>query len=174
MAKNKIRITESELKQIVAESVKKVLNEISVDTAISAHKKAQNDLDRMEYDWDTEDKYNRRERQVDKFANYAQNKGAQYYPYGLIGWYQDEDDGVFDRSEVVFGDSINDVPDDGYGIYALTREGKKTYDRWREDASSGYDLGYGKMKGLADRIGGGEWDIWEYLTNDKALSKRIS
>lgn len=39
MKKNRIRLTESQLHRVIKESVKKALNEISVGTAISAHKK---------------------------------------------------------------------------------------------------------------------------------------
>ena len=171
MNKKLIRLTESDLHRIVKRSVNKVLNEISIDTAIAAHKAAQGDLDWDEFD-DSDEKY-KRERQADTFANYAQDKGAKYYPYGLIGWYQNDSDGVFDRSEVVCSENIDDIPDDGYGIYALTREGKDVYEQWKEDASAGYDLGYGRMKGLAREIGGGEWNIWEYLTSHKHLSRKI-
>ena len=175
MKKNRIRLTESQLHRVIKESVKKALNEISVGTAISAHKKAQSDIDDYEWGDDNDyDKYLRRQRQADTFADYAQNKGADYYPYGVIGWSQDDSDDLFDRSEVVLGDSIDDVPDEGYGIYALTREGKETYEQWCEDASCGYSLGHGRMKGLAAKIGGTERDIWNYLTNDKSLSKQIS
>ena len=71
------------------------------------------------------------------------------------------------------GDSIDDVPDEGYGIYALTRDGKETYEQWCEDASCGYDLCYGRMKGLAAEIGGTERDIWNYLTSDSSLARKI-
>ena len=173
--KRTIRLKESELKRMISESVRRVLNEVSTNTAISAHKKAQSDIDDYEWGDDNDyDKYLRRQRQADTFADYAQNKGADYYPYGVIGWSQDESDGVFDSSEVVLGDSIDDVPNYPYGIYALTREGREIYEEWREDASCGYDLCYGRMKGLAAKIGGTEWDIWNYLTNDKSLSKQIS
>lgn len=172
----KIRLNEAQLRNVIKESVKKVLKEISTDTAIAAHKKAQSDIDNYEFDWDDYEamhKYDRRKRQADAFAKYAQDHGAQYYPYGLIGWYIDDSDGVYDRSEVVYGESVDDVPDYGYGIYALTREGKEDYEQWKEDASAGYDLCFGKMKGLANTIGGSEWDIWEYLTSDKSLSRKI-
>jgi len=174
--KQRIRITESGLHRIIKESVKRVLNEIKTDTAISAHKKAQSDLDNMDFSWsdsDAVDKYYKRQRQTDKFADYAQDKGANYYPYGVIGWSQDESDGVFDRSEVVLGDSIDDVPNYPYDVYALTREGKEVYEEWCEDASAGYDLCYGRMKGLAAKIGGTERDIWNYLTSNKNLARRI-
>ena len=63
MKKNRIRLTESQLHRVIKESVKKALNEISVGTAISAHKKAQSDLDNMEFSWsdsDAVDKYYKR------------------------------------------------------------------------------------------------------------------
>lgn len=174
--RQRIRLTESQLNRVIKESVKRVLNEISVDTAISAHKRAQRDMDNAEFRWDdydAADKYEKRQRQADTFAKYAQDNGAQYYPYGLIGWYQDDSDGVFDHSEVVFSDSIDDVPDDGYGIYALTREGKDTYEQWKEDASAGYDLCNGRAKGLARSIGSSEWKIWDCLTSDSSLARKI-
>lgn len=136
--KRTIRLKESELKRMISESVRRVLNEVNTNADIS-----------------------------------AQNKGADYYPYGVIGWSQDESDGVFDRSEVVLGDSIDDVPDYPYGIYALTREGREIYEEWCDDASVGYNLGNGRMKGLAGEIGGREWDIWNYLTSDSTLSKKV-
>lgn len=136
--KRTIRLKESELKRMISESVRRVLNEVNTNTDIS-----------------------------------AQNKGADYFPYGVIGWSQDESDGVFDRSEVVLGDSIDDVPDYPYGIYALTREGREIYEEWCDDASVGYNLGNGRMKGLAGEIGGREWDIWNYLTSDSSLSKKV-
>lgn len=170
MRTNRIRLNESQLHRVIRESVKKVLKELKADTAIAAHKKAQDDIDYADLDWD--DSY-KRERQADTFLDYALDNGAKYYPYGLIGWYNDDSDGVFDRSEVVYSDSIDDIPDDGYGIYALTREGKNIYEEWKEDASCGYDLCYGRMKGLAEKIGGTEWKIWKYLTSNKNLSREI-
>lgn len=176
MNKNRIRLTESQLHRVIKESVKRVLHEVSTDTAIAAHKKAQRDIDNAEFRWDDDaavDRYEKRQRQADTFAKYAQDKGANYFPYGVIGWEIDDSDGVFDRSQVIYGDSIDDVPNEGYGIYALTREGKETYEQWCEDASAGYDLCYGRMQGLARSIGGREWDIWNYLTSDSSLARKI-
>lgn len=93
--------------------------------------------------------------------------------YGFIGWYQDESDNVFDRSELVLGDSVYDVPGE-YGIYMLTEKGLDIYEKWCDDAFCGYSLGSGKAKGLADKIGGTERCIWKYLTNDETLSIRIA
>ena len=47
--KRTIILKESELKRMISESVKRVLNEVSTNTAISAHKKAQSDID--DYEW---------------------------------------------------------------------------------------------------------------------------
>ena len=72
--KRTIRLKGSELKRMISESVRRVLNEVNTNTAISAHKKAQSDLDNMEFSWsdsDTVDKYYKRQRQADKFADYA-------------------------------------------------------------------------------------------------------
>lgn len=172
--KHKIRLTESQLHNIIGESVKQVLMELKGNTAVNAHKKAQSDIDDYEWGDDNDhDKYLRRQRQSDTFAEYAQNKGMEYNPYGFIGWYLDDSDGVFDRSEVVYGEKIDDVPDLGYGIYALTREGYNTYCEWCDDAAVGYDLGNGRMKGLAGEIGGTQQAIWNYLTSDSRLSKKV-
>lgn len=89
-----------------------------------------------------------------------------------IGWYTDESDSVFDRSEIVWGKSPNAVPDNE-GVYALTQEGLELYNEWEDDASVGYDLNYGRMSGLAGEIGGTQWDIWQYLTSDESLAKRV-
>lgn len=173
--KRRIKLSEKDLHRVIKESVKRVLNEVSTDKAIAAHKAAQDKLD-WGVDWqdpEDRDRYYKRQRQADTFLDYAQENGAQYYPYGVIGWYMDEDDGVFDRSKVVLGDSVEDVPDAWDGVYALTREGRETYDQWCDDASCGYDLCYGRMKGIAAQIGGGERDIWNYLTTTPGLAKRI-
>ena len=120
-----VRLSESKLKAIIAESMRKVLKE----------------------EGETE---------------------SGYY----IGWYMDDSDNVFDRSEIVWGKSPNDVPNDE-GVYALTQEGLELYNEWEDDASVGYDLGYGRMQGLAGKIGGTQWDIWQYLTSDESLAKRV-
>ena len=108
---------------------------------------------------------------MDKY--FKNGKSNDYYPYGVIGWLQDESDGVFDNSKVVFGYSIDDVPDSVYEIYELTKDGREIYEEWRDDASIGYDLCYGKMYGLAAEIGGTEIDIWRYLIENNSLSKKI-
>lgn len=89
-----------------------------------------------------------------------------------IGFYVDETDGVFDRSEVIVSENIDDIPD-LCGIYELTEEGLEIYEEWCEDVSVEYDLCYGRMKGLADEIGGTQKDIWYYLVSRKSLTKSI-
>lgn len=89
-----------------------------------------------------------------------------------IGFYVDETDGVFDNSKVIVSENIDDIPD-LCGIYELTEEGLEIYEEWCEDVSVGYDLGYGRMKGLADEIGGTQRDIWYYLVSRKSLTKSI-
>ena len=88
-----------------------------------------------------------------------------------IGFYVDET-GVFDRSEVIVSENIDEIPD-LCGIYELTEEGLEIYEEWCEDVSDGYDLCYGRMKGLADEIGGRQRDIWYYLISRKSLTKSI-
>ena len=89
-----------------------------------------------------------------------------------IGFYLDDTDGVFDRSEVIVSENIDEIPD-LCGIYELTEEGLEIYEEWCEDVSDGYDLCYGRMKGLADEIGGRQRDIWYYLVSRKSLTKSI-
>ena len=89
-----------------------------------------------------------------------------------IGFYLDDTDGVFDRSEVIVSENIDEVPD-LCGIYELTKEGLEIYEEWCDDASVGYNLGTGRMYGLADEIGGTQRDIWYYLISRKSLTKAI-
>ena len=89
-----------------------------------------------------------------------------------IGFYLDDTDDIFDRSEVIVSENIDEIPD-LCGIYELTEEGLEIYKEWCEDVSVGYDLCYGRMKGLADEIGGTQRDIWYYLVSRKSLTKSI-
>ena len=89
-----------------------------------------------------------------------------------IGFNLDDTDGVFDRSEVIVSENIDEVPD-LCGVYELTKEGLEIYEEWCEDVSVGYDLCYGRMQGLADEIGGTQRDIWYYLISRKSLTKVI-
>ena len=110
---------------------------------------------------------------IRRMLNEVSEDGVENYPYGVIGWSQDESDGVFDRSEIIFGDSVDEVPAYPFNAYALTAEGKEISDQWYDDASCGYDLCYGRMKGLAAEIGGTERDLWNYLTSDPSLATEI-
>ena len=96
MNKKIVRLTESDLHRIVKESVDRVLNEISDDTLLRAHKKAVDDYNdaiaRSPYwdDWDNEypeeDKYyNKRRRQIEKFTNALRDRGINN-PSGGNGW----------------------------------------------------------------------------------------
>lgn len=162
MNKNKIRLTESQLHNMIRESVKRVLNEIHTDTAIAAHKKAQNELENSDMDFDT---LYKRERQTDKFLDYAQKKGADYYPYGFIGLYHEQETG-HNLLEIDFADSINEINPACKHIYALTRIGREYYDWW-EDEYLDDDSDTSKIFGH-DAV-----DLWGYLTSDEKLAIKI-
>ena len=97
----KIKLTESELKQIVAESVKNVLNEISIDTLKRARSKAKKDW------WDTfQDKdksfSNKRRRQFNTFndaINQLRFNGEKREFYivkpGMSGFYDGEVEEIY-------------------------------------------------------------------------------
>lgn len=89
-----------------------------------------------------------------------------------IGFCLDDTDGVFDRSEVIVSENIDEIPD-LCGVYELTKEGLEIYEEWCEDVSVGYDLCYGRMQGLANEIGGTQRDIWNYLISNESLTKVI-
>ena len=94
--------------------------------------------------------------------------------FGYIGFYVDDSDGVFDNSEVIWSNNIEDLPNEyETGIYALTAEGAEVFNDWHDSVSIGYDLCFGKLKGIANEIGGTHASLWEYLSSDEALAKRI-
>lgn len=94
--------------------------------------------------------------------------------FGYIGFYVDVEDGVFDNSEVIWSDNIEDLPNEyETGIYELTEEGAEIFNEWLECVSVGYDLGFGRLKGIAHEIGGTHARLWEYLISDETLAKRI-
>ena len=70
-SKNVIRINESQLKQMISESVKKVLNEISIDALERAQSKAFDEYDSMWSDDEDYDEtiFSKRKRQSDAFKN---------------------------------------------------------------------------------------------------------
>ncbi len=103
------------------------------------------------------------------------------YKYGIIFFVYDcDDERVFDRSYIGIVNDLDSFPDldDGLefselGSFALTEEGREVFDRWYEDVSCGYDLCYGKMKGICQEIGGTERELWDYLTKRDYLTRRI-
>lgn len=75
--KNTIKLTESELKKIISESVERTLNEISSEYAHSAYKSALGKRNKALFT----PEYGKRDRQADKFRNYyrsAYNKEHGY------------------------------------------------------------------------------------------------
>lgn len=103
------------------------------------------------------------------------------YKYGIIFFVYDMDDErVFDRSHIGIVNDLDSFPDldDDFefselGSFELTKEGREVFDQWHENASCGYDLCFGRMKGLCQTIGGTDRDLWNYLTGRDCLSKRI-
>lgn len=103
------------------------------------------------------------------------------YMYGIIYFVYDGSDSVFDRSYIGVAKDSNSLPElsedfeySEEGLFALTKEGSDIFDKWRDDASYGYDLCYGRMKGLCQTIGGTDRDLWNYLIERDYLSKRIT
>lgn len=103
------------------------------------------------------------------------------YEYGIIFFVYDMDDErVFDRSYIGIVNDLNSFPDlDGdfefseLGFFELTEEGCEVFNQWHEDASCGYNLRDGRMKGICREIGGTGGQLWNYLTERDYLSKRI-
>lgn len=94
--------------------------------------------------------------------------------FGYIGFYVDDSDDVFDNSEVMWSDNIEDLPNEyETGIYALTADGAEVFNDWFDSVSMGCDLCSGKLKGIANEIGGTHTRLWEYLSNNEALAQRI-
>lgn len=97
--KQVVRINENQLRQIVTESVKKVLNEISIDTLQRAQDKAFDEYDSMwpdDEDYD-EDLRNKRERQYNAFKDrihQLKSQGGKKVFYivkpGMSGFYNGE------------------------------------------------------------------------------------
>lgn len=103
------------------------------------------------------------------------------YKYGIIYFVYDVSDSVFNRSYIGYTEDLNSLPElsedfeySEEGLFALTKEGRGIFDKWRNDASCGYDLCYGRMKGLCQTIGGTESHLWNYLIERDYLSKRIT
>lgn len=97
--KNTIRLTESELKNIITESVKNVISELDYKTYANAAIKA-----RRKHDFDRGDRF--LSGAVDAFnRDYGYNDGDDYY--GMSNW-GDEDESIFP----IFSDSEPDLPQD--------------------------------------------------------------
>lgn len=109
----------------------------------------------------------------------------------LITWICDLSENVFDHSGIYEVERTNDgyevasditrlMPEDEdyyhelfeEGIFELTEEGEELYSQWCEDASVGYDLCYGRAKGLANRYG--KKEMWDELTTNAEYSTRVS
>lgn len=56
-------------------------------------------------------------------------------------------------------------------LYELTKEGREYLDEYLEDESCGYDLCYGRGKGLADRYTHNEF--FELLKDSREYSKQV-
>lgn len=103
------------------------------------------------------------------------------YEYGIIYFVYDVSDSVFDQSYIGVTKDLNSLPElkenfeySEDGFFTLTKEGSDIFDKWHDDVSCGYDLGYGRMKGLCQTIGGTDKRLWDYLTERDYLSKRIT
>ena len=104
------------------------------------------------------------------------------YEYGIIFFVCDMDDErVFNKSYIGIVNDLGSLPeldDDfevaGLGFFELTEEGRKIFDQWYKDASCGYNLCSGTMKGICQKIGGTESKLWNYLTERDYLSKSIT
>lgn len=103
------------------------------------------------------------------------------FKYGAICYIYDISENVFDRSYVHIAHDTTDFPDidenlfmySGFGLFELTKEGRKIYDQWCDDVSCGCDLRDGRCKGLANRIGATAYDIFEYLVNRPSCAKEV-
>lgn len=103
------------------------------------------------------------------------------FKFGAIYYVYDISEGIYNNSYVGLAENSNDFPnlDDDlwmmsdFGLFELTEAGRELYDEWRDDVSCGYDLCYGRCKGLADSIGANDYDIFEYLTNRPEYTKKV-
>lgn len=102
------------------------------------------------------------------------------YKYGIIYFTHDVSECVLDRSCIGFAKDLDSLPESKEveyleeGLFFLTKEGLEIFDEWHEDASRGYDLCNGEMQGLCQIIGGTDIELWDYLTGNEYLSKRIT
>ena len=104
------------------------------------------------------------------------------FEFGAIYFVYDVSDYVYDRSYIGIAYNEDDFPSldedefvySDYGIYELTQEGLELLEKWKNDVSCGYDLCYGRCKGLADSIGSKDIDIFKHLIKYPDYSKQIN
>lgn len=58
---------------------------------------------------------------------------------------------------------VSDIRNDDVEGYELTDEGLELAEQWIEDDTFGYDLCYGRARGLAGQYS--QYDMWERLTS---------
>lgn len=103
------------------------------------------------------------------------------FEFGAIYYVYDISDNLYNKSYVGIVENEAGIPDldedlwmmSDYGLFELTRAGRELFEKWREDVSCGYDLCFGRCKGLANSIGTTDYDIFEYLINRPEYTKRI-
>ena len=104
------------------------------------------------------------------------------FEFGAIYFVYDISDNLYDRSYIGIAYHEDDFPNlnkdefiySDYGFYELTQEGFELLEKWKDDVACGYDLCYGKCKGLANSIGSKDIDIFEYLIKYPNYSKQIN
>lgn len=103
------------------------------------------------------------------------------FEFGAVFYVYDIQENVFDNSYIGLVENTDELPEldedlwmmSDYGLYELTESGRELYERWRYDASCGYDLCSGHCKGLAESIGSRDFDIFQYLIKDSEYSKKV-
>lgn len=108
-------------------------------------------------------------------------KANKTFAHGAIYYVYDMSDGLYNRSYMGVAHDDTDFPEldeelwmySDYGLYELTELGRDILDRWRDDVSCGYDLCYGRCKGIAKEIGATDWDMFYYLINNTEYTKRV-
>lgn len=93
-----------------------------------------------------------------------EKKGSGCFIGRTDAYYNDDDESVFTPDYWTRGWSRDDSDFAVEGpVYELTEEGDKLLSEWCDDRSAGYDLCYGRAKGLAARYS--KTEMWELLTN---------
>lgn len=91
--------------------------------------------------------------------------------YGFIGrasaYYDDGPDAMFVPDYWTYADDPDELAGD---VHQLTKEGAEWLDQYYWDFGAGYDLCYGRAKGLAAKYT--KEEAWEHLTDqENGLSK---